>query len=204
MLRKWLKVVASLKCCGDQEKILKILLNRVKQQTFERQATQRQNVILTPLMSPCKRQSLWALFGLLALALSCPAQSVFNVMNYGATGNGTATGQNSGYQRGHLGSGGGGGRHSDFPAGELFLRFHPSLTNNITLYLSNNVVILASKTNIDLPEMNVYSNYQDYGHSYFHDALVWGEEFDEHHVCGNRRDQWQRQHDHGNHHERQR
>ncbi len=120
-----------------------------------------------------KCQSLWILFVLWVLALSGPAQSVFNVMNYGATGNGTTL-DSPAINSAISAAGAAGGGTVTFPPGNYFCgSIH--LTNNLTLYLSNNAVILASRTNIDLPEMNVYSNYQDYGHSYFHDALVWGE-----------------------------
>jgi polygalacturonase len=126
-------------------------------------------------MSRRKHLSLWILTCLLALALpaSSQAQTVFNVMNYGATGNGTTL-DSPAINNAIAAAGAAGGGEILFPAGHYFCgSIH--LTDNITMYLDANAFIMASKTNIDPPEVNVYSNYQDYGHSYFHDALIWGE-----------------------------
>ncbi|HTR40325.1 MAG TPA: glycosyl hydrolase family 28-related protein, partial [Pseudomonadales bacterium] len=101
------------------------------------------------------------------------AQPVFNVMNYGATGNGASL-DSPAINSAIAAAGAAGGGVILFPAGKYFCgSIH--LTNNITMDLSANAFIMASKTNMDPPEVNVYSNYQDYGHSYFHDALIWGE-----------------------------
>jgi len=97
----------------------------------------------------------------------------FNVKNYGATGNGSTL-DSPAVNAAIAAAGAAGGGTVTFPAGNYFCgSIH--LTNNLTLYLSNNAVILAAITNIDPVEVNVYSNYQDYGHSYFHDSLIWGE-----------------------------
>jgi len=105
----------------------------------------------------------------------CPAQTppYFNVLNYGATGNGTTL-DSPAINNAIAAAGAAGGGIIGFPAGN-YLCGSIHLTNNITLDLSNNAVILASLTNIDAPEFNVNSNYQDFGHSHFHDALIWGE-----------------------------
>jgi len=124
---------------------------------------------------PRKHLSHWILPGLLALAVptSSPAQPVFNVVNYGATGNGTSL-DSPAINSAISAAGAAGGGEILFPAGHYFCgSIH--LTNNITMYLDANAVIMASKTNIDPPETSAYSSYQDFGHSYFHDALIWGE-----------------------------
>lgn len=126
-------------------------------------------------MCEWRRQGGWLVVAWLALARSDPllAAPVFNVMSYGATGNGTNL-DSPAINAAIAAAGAAGGGTVTFPPGNYFCgSIH--LTNNLTLYLSNNAVILASKTNIDPAEINVYSNYQDYGHSYFHDALIWGE-----------------------------
>ena len=100
-------------------------------------------------------------------------QPVFNVMDYGAKGNGTAL-DSPAINAAIAAAGAAGGGTVTFPPGNYFCgSIH--LTNNLTLYLSNNAVIMASPTNIDPPEANPYSGYQDFGHSYFHDSLIWGE-----------------------------
>lgn len=122
-----------------------------------------------------KHLCLCILTSFLALAVPafCPAQQVFNVMNYGATGNGVTL-DSSNINKAIAAAGAAGGGEILFPAGHYFCgSIH--LTNNITMYLDANAVITASLTNIDPPEVNVFSNYQDDGHSYFHDALIWGE-----------------------------
>jgi polygalacturonase len=111
----------------------------------------------------------------LAACGCCLAQTppIFNVKNYGATGNGTTL-DSPAINNAIAAAGAAGGGTVTFPAGN-YLCGSIHLTNNLTFYLSNNAVILASATNIDTHEANAYSQYQDEGHSYFHDSLIWGE-----------------------------
>lgn len=105
----------------------------------------------------------------------CSAQTppIFNVKDFGAVGNGTTL-DSPAVNAAIAAAGAAGGGTVTFPPGNYFCgSIH--LTNNLTLYLSNNAVILASPTNIDAPENNAYSSYQDFGHSHFQDALIWGE-----------------------------
>ena len=106
----------------------------------------------------------------------CFAQPIFNVMNYGATGNGSTT-DSPAINAAIAAAGAAGGGMVTFPPGN-YLCGSIHLSNcpvNLTLYLSNNAVILGSVGNIDQHESNPYSQYQDEGHSYFHDSLIWGE-----------------------------
>jgi polygalacturonase len=100
-------------------------------------------------------------------------QPVFNVKDFGATGDGTTL-DSPAVNAAIAAAGAAGGGTVAFPAGN-YLCGSIHLTNNLTLYLSNNAVILASATNIDIHEANAFSQYQDQGHSYFHDSLIWGE-----------------------------
>jgi polygalacturonase len=107
----------------------------------------------------------------------CIAQTppYFNVKTYGATGNGTTL-DSPAINNAIAAAGASGGGTVLFPSGN-YLCGSIHLTNcpaNLTLYLSNNAVILASPTAIDVEEVNPWSQYQDVGHSYFHDALIWG------------------------------
>src|SRR5580698_10041607 len=90
----------------------------------------------------------------LAAEAFCLAQTppIFNVVNYGATGNGTNL-DSPAINAAIAAAGAAGGGTVTFPAGN-YLCGSIHLTNNLTLYLSNNAVILASKTNIDLAENN--------------------------------------------------
>jgi polygalacturonase len=125
-------------------------------------------------MSRRKHLSLWILIGSLALATpSILAQPVFNVISYGATCNGTNL-DSPAINSAIAAAGAAGSGIILFPAGKYFCgSIH--LTNNITINLSANAFIMASASNIDLVESNPYAQYQDYGHSYFHDSLIWGE-----------------------------
>lgn len=98
---------------------------------------------------------------------------VFNVKSYGATGNGSTVDTaaiNNAIKAASLAGGG----TVTFPPGN-YLSVSIHLSNNVTLYLSNSAVILGASSGYDAAESTPYSGYQDYGHSHFHDALIWGE-----------------------------
>jgi hypothetical protein len=106
------------------------------------------------------------------VASLCSAQPVFNVKNYGAAGDGVNL-DSPAVNAAIAAAGAAGGGSVTFPQG-TYLCGSIHLTNNLTLYLSNNAVIWASATNIDPHESSSYSSYQDQGHTWFHDSLVWG------------------------------
>ncbi len=101
------------------------------------------------------------------------AQQTFNVKNFGAVGDGVTL-DSPAVNSAIAAAGAVGGGTVTFPPG-TYLCGSIHLTNNLTLYLSNNAVIWASSNNIDVHESSPYSSYQDQGHSYFHDAMIWGE-----------------------------
>jgi len=119
--------------------------------------------------------------GLLLTMMLCLAKSYFaaaqtppyfNVRDYGAVGDG-ATLDSSAVNAAISAAGAVGGGTVTFPPGN-YLCGSIHLTNNLTLYLSNNAVIWASALNIDTHESNTYSQYQDQGHSYFRNSLIYG------------------------------
>jgi polygalacturonase len=69
-----------------------------------------------------------------------------------------------------------------FPAG-TYLSFSIHLKSNITLYLDQGATILAADPSsqeggYDQPEPNIWGDslkYQDFGHSHWHNSLIWGE-----------------------------
>jgi Glycosyl hydrolases family 28 len=61
-----------------------------------------------------------------------------------------------------------------FPAGK-YLAASIHLRSNVELLLASNAVIIGAPDGFDAPEPNPFSKYQDFGHSHFHDALMWGE-----------------------------
>jgi polygalacturonase len=65
-----------------------------------------------------------------------------------------------------------------FPAGN-YLSISVHLKSNITLYLDQGATIIAANTandaKYDPPEPNEWDKYQDFGHSHWHNSLIWGE-----------------------------
>ncbi len=69
-----------------------------------------------------------------------------------------------------------GGGTVEFPAG-TWLTGSVRLRSNVTLLLEPGSVIEASSdpAAYDPPEPNQWDKFQDFGHSHFHDSLIWGE-----------------------------
>jgi polygalacturonase len=67
-----------------------------------------------------------------------------------------------------------------FPAGN-YLSYSIHLKSNVTLQLEPGATIVAADppaagaAGYDLPEPNQWNMYQDFGHSHFHNSLIWGE-----------------------------
>jgi polygalacturonase len=67
-----------------------------------------------------------------------------------------------------------------FPAG-AYLSYSIRLKSNVSLYLSEGASIVAADSTVqagngyDAAEPNQWDHYQDYGHSHFHNSLIWGE-----------------------------
>ena len=124
---------------------------------------------------------------LIATGQFCAGQTppIFNVMSYGATGNGTNL-DSPAINAAIAAAGAAGGGTVTFPPG-TYLCGSIHLTNcpsDLTLYLSNNAVIWASATNIDQHESSPYGGYQDDGHTWFHDSLIWGENLNHFTIAG--------------------
>jgi len=65
-----------------------------------------------------------------------------------------------------------------FPAGD-YLSVSIHLKSNIALYLDHGATIIAASPShnikYDPPEPNDWDKYQDFGHSHWHNSLIWGE-----------------------------
>jgi len=74
-----------------------------------------------------------------------------------------------------------------FPAG-IFASYSIHLKSNITLQLEAGAVLLAAVPTetggYDLAEPNEFKQYQDYGHSHWHNSLIWGENLENITICG--------------------
>jgi polygalacturonase len=69
-----------------------------------------------------------------------------------------------------------GGGTVEFPAG-TWVTGSIRLRSNVTLHLDRGAVVEASSdaSAYDAPEPNQWDKFQDFGHSHFHNSLIWGE-----------------------------
>ena len=114
------------------------------------------------------------------LAASATASTVYNVRDFGATGDGKTLDSpfiNKAIEE--VASKGGGQIY--FPAG-TYLSASIRLKSNISLYIEQGATILAASPadghKYDDPEPNKWGDslqYQDFGHSHWHNSLIWGE-----------------------------
>ncbi|MGX6607289.1 glycoside hydrolase family 28 protein [Micromonosporaceae bacterium Da 78-11] len=112
-----------------------------------------------------------------AVALVSPAHAAgeFDVHDYGAAGNGSAN-DTPAINRAIVAANAAGGGTVRFTAGTYKSANSIHLLSNVTLQLdSGSTVIAASGTGYDAAEPNPNSAYQDFGHSHFHNSMIWGD-----------------------------
>ena len=103
---------------------------------------------------------------------SFPAKS-WSVSDFGARGDGSTNETpaiNQAIDKCHAEGGG----TVSFPAGK-YLAASIHLKSNVRLLLDKDAVIVGAPTGFDAPEPTEFGKFQDFGHSHFHDALMWGE-----------------------------
>lgn len=102
---------------------------------------------------------------------------IYNVKTFGATGNGTTLDTPAINKAIEAAAAAGGGTVL-FPAGN-YLSVSIHLKSNITLYIDQGATIIAAEPSkgfkYDQPEPNQWDAYQDFGHSHWHNSLIWGE-----------------------------
>jgi polygalacturonase len=113
--------------------------------------------------------------------------AIFNVRDFGAKGDSTAIETDAINKAVDAASAGGGGTVW-FPAGN-YLSFSIHLKSNITLHLDNGAFLIgadpaAGKGGYDSPEPNAFNKYQDFGHSHWHNSLIWGENIENVSITG--------------------
>jgi polygalacturonase len=127
----------------------------------------------------------------LALTLSAIGvqASVFDVREYGAVGDGKTLDTDAINKAVNAAAAAGGGT-VHFPAG-TYLSFSIRLKSNIALYLDQGATLLAAEPNgtqgYDRAEANEWGDkhkYQDFGHSHWHDSLIWGENLENISILG--------------------
>jgi polygalacturonase len=99
--------------------------------------------------------------------------ATFNVKNYGAKGDGSNN-DTSAINSAITAANTAGGGIVEFPSG-TYSSGSIHLKNNVTLQIDSGATIKGRSGSIDTAESNSFSAYQDYGHSHFHDALIWGD-----------------------------
>lgn len=102
---------------------------------------------------------------------------IYNIKDFGAVGDGVTL-DSKAINKAIEEAASKGGGDIIFPAGN-FLSGVIHLKSNIHLILQQGCVLIATDEspdqNYDLAERSVNTTYQDYGHSHFHDAFIWGD-----------------------------
>ena len=106
-----------------------------------------------------------------------PQTDAYNVKKFGATGDGKTLDTQAINKAIDAAAAAGGGTVY-FPAGN-YLSVSIHLKSNIALYFDQGATIIAATTSettkYDPPEPNQWDAYQDFGHSHWHNSLIWGE-----------------------------
>ena len=118
-----------------------------------------------------------------------PATTVYNIMDFGAKGDGKTLDSPSINKAIEEAAAKGGGTIY-LPAG-TFLSVSIRLKSNISLFLDQGATILAASSSdtvkYDAPEPNIWGDslqYQDFGHSHWHNSLIWGENIHDASILG--------------------
>ena len=106
------------------------------------------------------------------------AAGVYNVRAFGAKGDGKTL-DSPAVNRAIEAAAAAGGGTVRFPAG-TYRSFSIRLKSNVSLHLDPGSVILAADPRdgdgrYDPPEPNQWEAYQDFGHTHWHNSLIWGE-----------------------------
>ena len=122
-----------------------------------------------------------------AAAASLRPQGDFDVRRYGATGDG-ATVDTAAINRAIEAAHAAGGGTVRFPAGN-YLSFSIRLRSRITLQLEAGATLIAATPApgfgaYDAAEPNEWDTYQDFGHSHWHNSLIWGENLEDIAIIG--------------------
>src|SRR5215831_17934097 len=115
-----------------------------------------------------------------------PSAAGYNVRAFGARGDGQQLDSVAINKTIEAAAAAGGGTVY-FPAGD-YLSTSIRLKSNIALYLDQGATIIAAETSAtakyDPPEPNQWDAYQDFGHSHWHNSLIWGENLENVSIAG--------------------
>jgi polygalacturonase len=128
----------------------------------------------------------FSLFLLIASVKSSARPIYYNIRDYGAKGDGIILDTKAINDAISAASEAGGGTVY-FPAG-VYLSFSIHLKNHITLFLDAGSILMAADSTAngkyDEAEPNAFDQYQDYGHSHWHNSLIWGENLQDVSIIG--------------------
>ncbi|MES2775981.1 MAG: glycoside hydrolase family 28 protein [Bacteroidota bacterium] len=124
---------------------------------------------------------------LLLVSLATHATPAFyNIRDYGAKGDGSTLDTKPINDAIEAAVKAGGGTVF-FPAG-VYLSFSIRLKSHIAIFLDAGSVLLAADSShngkYDDAEPNAFDQYQDYGHSHWHNSLIWGENLEDISITG--------------------
>ncbi|RZK23358.1 MAG: glycoside hydrolase family 28 protein, partial [Hymenobacter sp.] len=114
---------------------------------------------------------------LLASTAHAAPPDFYNVRTYGAKGD-SATLDTDAINRAIAAAAGAGGGTVLLPAGR-YRSYSIRLRSHVALYLDQGAILLAAtpagNIGYDAPEPAANDQYQDFGHSHWHNSLIWGE-----------------------------
>lgn len=113
--------------------------------------------------------------GLLLVVPGTAGAASFNVRDFGATGSGNVN-DTPAIQRAIDAAAAVGGGTVLFPPGQYQSRNTIHMRSNITMQLEAGAILRgASQDQYDPAEDNPFDQFQDFGHSHFHDAMIFGD-----------------------------
>src|SRR5882757_3668965 len=131
----------------------------------------------------------FAFFLAFALSTSGLAATDFDVKSFGATGDGRTI-DTPAINKAIEAAAAAGGGTVRFPAG-TYASYSIHLKSHIALFLDAGATILAAEPSADLsvgydaPEANPgWDLYTDFGHAYWHNSLIWGENLEDISITG--------------------
>lgn len=128
-------------------------------------------------------------FQLITFCFTCASSTgdVYNVRDYGAKGDGENM-DSPGINKAIAAAAAKGGGTVYLPAGS-YLSGSIHLKSNITLFIDQGATIVAATPGpgvpYDEPEVSDNEVFQDFGHSHFHNSLIWGEKLEHIAIIGN-------------------
>ena len=138
-------------------------------------------------MEMSRRDAAMGLGAMLLLPFPAHAMRHFDVRDHGARGDGVAI-DSGAINAAIMAASRAGGGTVILPRGR-YLSFSIRLKSRVTLLLSEGAVIEAADParhagQYDLPEAGVEQLYQDFGHSHWHNSLIWGEDVEQVAIIG--------------------